>query len=67
MRAPVTVLRVQDAITDLLNDRSLSDLQRLRSFEKLTSDLDAFISDLRSRVPERRSRREESDAGLTRM
>jgi len=66
MRAPATITHVRNALTDLLNDRSITDLQRLRSLEKLSFEIRGFICDLQSRMPERRPRHE-PDGGLTRM
>jgi hypothetical protein len=52
------VERARAAFVDLLNDRSISDASRVRLLEQLCGELDGFIQDLRSRLPQPRPRRE---------
>jgi hypothetical protein len=58
---------VRGGLVDLLNDRSITDRQRLRYLEKIGADISYFIGDLRSRIPEERKRREGPDGGLCYM
>jgi hypothetical protein len=51
--------RIRSGIVDLLNDRTITDKQRLRLLDKLAGELASFAEDLRSRLPENAGRRTE--------